>query len=578
MATIRCAPGGSYTAHILQRRAPRVDLDSALSSTTTSDEASSDLVPFVAGTTSLDGLVNDHTNERHSRLANLGCNSDIFPDGLTAQSAILLPSSPRVRTSVRGIAAGFKEKVGRHLRRLSNEFRGRRGDLAARQAIAANRDRLRDTRYEIPLVSPALAEVSSTTRSNLSSRDSTISDDGLAPSADRVIGEPARVAGVTVLDDGRVTYQPFAPAGEGGFASVFYAHAHPYLAKNESLYPKVVAIKVFNRRRLADREISIRHVGDECKALQHATRSPSPFLTRLISTFYDDRHIYAVMHAYVGTLADRLCDTNRRMPAHEIKQLASELIVGVQAVHGMSYIHRDLKAENVFLSPAGHLVIGDFTTVINPARRKRPGSKDWLSERIRAESQPVGTPLRYAPEQLSAEFYTSKVDLWAIGLMMFELFRGNCTDVVFCPSERDEHPGSVEILTKNLRPEIDLYVDEVQARRLVRRLLSRDPETRPSIRQMMRDSYFIPSGREQDVEEYWGKIERGDNPAFYPPPKIVAPKTSKLDLFFRTPEREPPQAPEVGFDPTYPAYHYECDESLLILDENVYGRLAVVEV
>ena len=242
----------------------------------------------------------------------------------------------------------------------------------------------------------------------------------------------------------------------------------------------------------------------------------------------------------------------------------------------MGYIHRDLKAENVFLSFGGHLAIGDFTTVINPAQHERPNSGAWHSARIRAERQPVGTPLRYAPEQLCEQFYTSSVDLWAIGLMMLELFRGNCMDSIFRRSDLDEHPGAIDILEKDLQPEIDTFVDDEHAGRLVCRLLSRDPSTRPSTRQIKNDPYFT-SGRKLDVNEFWRRTEQGDNLALYYPPPIVAPKADKVGLFFRTPEHELCEPLEPGFDPTFRGYHYECDESLLALNEKIYGKLVVVE-
>ncbi|KZV64776.1 kinase-like protein [Peniophora sp. CONT] len=558
------------------------DVDDGVHSTTTSDGASSDLVPLVARTTTGEDLGIDRIDEQRP-FATDHQSRTFHSRQLSTQDAITSTSALKSRTSVRGIAAGLK-KVGHRLRRLSNDVASGKGVIAARLYKTAGTGQLPNTRFDIPLVSPAGADLgeddaSYIARTNCSSRSTISSDDGLAPPAAREIGEPARMAGVTVLDDGRVKYQLFAVAGEGGFASVFYAHVHPYLAKDENLFPEVAAVKVFNRSRLATMGISVQHVGEECKALQRATNSYSPFLTHLISTFYDAQNIYAVMHAYAGTLSDRLCDTNRRMPAHEIKQLAAELVVGLQAVNEMGYIHRDLKPDNVFLSPAGHLVVADFTTVINPARRERPGSDAWLAARVRKETRPVGTPFRYAPEQvqLDTKYYTSKVDLWALGFMMLELFRGNCTDSIFCPTEFDEHPGSVDILSKDLRPEINTFVDNEHARRLVRRLLSRDPEARPSTSQIMNDPYFT-SGRDQDVKEYWRRIKNGDNPALYYPPKIVVPKANKVELFFKTPEREPALPLEPGFDPTHRAYHYECDESLLTLDDKVYGQVAVFEV
>jgi serine/threonine protein kinase len=83
---------------------------------------------------------------------------------------------------------------------------------------------------------------------------------------------------------------------------------------------------------------------------------------------------------------------------------------GLHAIHQAGVMHRDLRAVNIFIGSAGDVVIGDFGW----AQRIVKGRRNTL---------PESTLEHYAPEIVNDDpFYTSKVDIFAFGVMMFRMF------------------------------------------------------------------------------------------------------------------------------------------------------------
>ncbi|XP_078071988.1 serine/threonine-protein kinase Nek6-like [Mustelus asterias] len=92
-------------------------------------------------------------------------------------------------------------------------------------------------------------------------------------------------------------------------------------------------------------------------------------------------------------------------------QIIYQISVGLVYIHSQNYIHRDLKPANIFFASDGKIKIGDFGLVTS---WKRNGSDQFC------RSPETGTRLYMAPEQMS-EKYNHKVDIYSLGLILFEL-------------------------------------------------------------------------------------------------------------------------------------------------------------
>ena len=96
-------------------------------------------------------------------------------------------------------------------------------------------------------------------------------------------------------------------------------------------------------------------------------------------------------------------------------------MIALERTHAKRIVHRDVKPENLFVDIDGHIVLGDFGI----ARKLRPG------ENTIPRDDMFGTPAYTAPEMFTGEPYGREVDLWAFGVMLYELMTGNVSLVLF---------------------------------------------------------------------------------------------------------------------------------------------------
>jgi tetratricopeptide (TPR) repeat protein len=213
--------------------------------------------------------------------------------------------------------------------------------------------------------------------------------------------------------------------GEGGMGVVYEAH--------DSDLGEAVALKVIRPERQTDAEWRDRF----SREIRLARRVTHPNVCRVYDVFRhaaptaadrdvddperEDTVAVLAMELLRGeSLAERL-ERAGPIPAEEARRLAIELAAGLEAAHRAGIVHRDFKSANVMLvrgENGPRPVITDFGVA-------RVTSLDERGEStLTASGQVLGTPLYMAPEQLLGAEVTPATDVYALGVVLYEMLTG----------------------------------------------------------------------------------------------------------------------------------------------------------
>jgi len=246
-------------------------------------------------------------------------------------------------------------------------------------------------------------------------------------------------------------YRIIALLGRGGMGEVYRATD---LTLGQSVALKFLPEEAARDQRLLERfhgEVRVaRQVShpNVCRVYDIGEVEGTPF----ISMEYVDGEDLASLLTRIG-----------RLPADKALDTARKICAGLAAAHDRGIIHRDLKPQNIMLNKRGEVIIMDFGLA---AIAGQLGAADVRS----------GTPAYMAPEQIKGAEVTARSDIYALGLVLYELFTGKRPFEAKTVRQMLEMQEAAQLTSMtSVAAEIDPAVEKA-----VRRCLDPDPAKRPA--------------------------------------------------------------------------------------------------
>ncbi|KAL1435379.1 hypothetical protein MTO96_000058, partial [Rhipicephalus appendiculatus] len=190
--------------------------------------------------------------------------------------------------------------------------------------------------------------------------------------------------------------------GQGTYATVFKAY-HKTGAR------RVVAIKCISKSSLT--KTATENLLTEIAILK---RIKNEHIVELIDFQWNQQFIYLIMEYCAGGDLHRFIRANKRLRESIVRKFLQQLAKALRVLHQHNIAHMDLKPQNILLSSVRNpsLKLADFGF----AQYLRSGD---LASSLR------GSPLYMAPEMLLSDQYDNKVDLWSVGIIMYECLFGS---------------------------------------------------------------------------------------------------------------------------------------------------------
>ncbi|KAI2652759.1 Serine/threonine-protein kinase 3 [Labeo rohita] len=249
--------------------------------------------------------------------------------------------------------------------------------------------------------------------------------------------------------------------GEGSYGSVFKA-----IHKESG---QVVAIKQ------VPVESDLQEIIKEISIMQQCD---SPYVVKYYGSYFKNTDLWIVMeYCGAGSVSDIIRLRNKTLTEDEIATVLKSTLKGLEYLHFMRKIHRDIKAGNILLNTEGHAKLADF------------GVAGQLTDTMAKRNTVIGTPFWMAPEVIQEIGYNCVADIWSLGITSIEMAEGK-------PPYADIHPmRAIFMIPTNPPPTFrkpELWSDDFTD--FVKKCLVKNPEQRATATQLLQHP-FITSAK-----------------------------------------------------------------------------------
>jgi len=246
-------------------------------------------------------------------------------------------------------------------------------------------------------------------------------------------------------------YRVIGPLGEGGMASVYKGY-QPGVDRS-------VALKILPRHFTQDLEF-ITRFQREAKVL---ARLQHPHILPVFDYGEADGYTYIVMpYLESGTLGKLL--EGATLPYDQIERVLSQVGDALDYAHAQGIIHRDVKPSNILIDASQNCLLTDFGIA-----RVVEGT-----DKLTATGAVLGTPAYMAPEQCKGDPLDGRADLYALGIILYEMATGRVPFIAETPvAVIIEHLYSPLPMPRSINPDLPETVE-----RVILKALAKEPADR----------------------------------------------------------------------------------------------------
>ena len=230
---------------------------------------------------------------------------------------------------------------------------------------------------------------------------------------------------------------------------------------------KVYCIKVIQKQGIIEQKL-VPQMNREIEIMYILN---NPHCLRLKNHFEDDNNFYLVMPLASKGQLYRVLKKFRKFDERTAAQILRETIHALQYLHSFNppIIHRDIKPENLLLNEGGRVLLADY---------------GWSNFNMEGDIRKTfcGTPEYIAPEMLMKKGHDTRVDIWSIGILMFELLSGYSPFVAKTNQELYQNIRRLKIQWPKDMPPL--------AKNLISKILKLNPLDRPTFDEILNHQWF----------------------------------------------------------------------------------------